>query len=115
MNYGRTAKETQDRHRVVVDFFEWLDPGEAVSDVSTPVVSVATSVWDQTTPDIPPSADPTPLTVFSVTMLDASTKAEFLLDAGSPDLVYTVTCLATGSTSGRIQTVAFTVELQDTP
>ena len=48
-------------------------------------------------------------------MLDANTKAEFLLDAGTADLVYTVVCLATGATSGRIQTVMFTVEVQDTP
>lgn len=114
MNYGRTSKEPQDRHRVVVDFLEWLDPGEAVSEVSTPTVSVAESVWDQTVP-VPPLPDPTPLEVFSVSMLDANTKVEFLLDAGTPNLVYTVTCLATGSTSGRIQTVAFAVELQDTP
>ncbi len=116
MLVGRTGKETTDRHRVVVDFIRWLDPGEGVSAISEPTVAVDTGAWMEGAPAVAtPPADTTPMIVYSHSMMDANTKAQFLLDAGTPSLVYLVSFIATGSTSGRMQTIEFRVHIEPVP
>lgn len=116
MLVGRTGKETTDRHRVVVDFMRWLDPGEGVMTLSAPVVSIDNGAWMEGAPPATTlPADTTPLTVYAVNMIDSNTKAQFLLDAGTPSLVYLVSVIATGSTSGRLQTVEFRVHIEPAP
>lgn len=116
MLVGSSAKETTDLARVVVDFFDWLDPGEGVSATTTPVVTLDTAgSWSNTNATTPPPVDSTPLTVFSTTMLDATTKMAFLLAAGTPGLVYLVSFVATGSTSARQQTIEFRIMVQQAP
>jgi hypothetical protein len=116
MLVGRTSKETTDRHRVVIDWLRWLDPGEGLTAVSDPVVVVDNGAWVESAPPVQtPPEDTTPLTVFSMTMLDTNTKVQFLLDAGTPSLVYLVSIMATGGASGRIQTVEFRVHIEPAP
>jgi hypothetical protein len=118
MLVGSTSKETTDLARVVIDFLEWLDPGEAVASTTTPVVAVdTTGAWSQMLPANPPvvPVDTTPLTVSSTTMADANTKLIVLLAAGTPGLVYLVSFIATGSTSTRRQTIEFRVAVQAAP
>lgn len=116
MLVGRTGKETTDRHRVTIDFLRWLDPGEGISTNSTPVVSIDNGAWQEGAPPATTlPADTTPLVVFEVDTLDANTKLEFLLDAGTPGLVYLVSTMITGSTSGRIQTTEFRVHIEPVP
>jgi hypothetical protein len=83
--------------------------------VTAPVIGLDSGAWENTQPPggSTPPADTTPLIVVSLTMQDANTKVVILFGAGTPELVYLVTFLATGSTSGRIQTVAVTIAVQD--
>jgi hypothetical protein len=55
------------------------------------------------------------MVLFSRNLLDANTKAEFLLDAGTPGVTYLVSFIATGSTSGRLQTIEFRVHIEPAP
>lgn len=107
MLVGRSKKESTDRARVVLDLFDWLDPGEGIAVVSTPVITLDPSLSDQ--------ADPTPLSMVAVTLLDAATKIQFLLDAGTPGLNYGVKCQATGAVSGRRQSLEFNIAINELP
>jgi hypothetical protein len=115
MLVGRTSKETTDRHRVVIDFMRWLDPGEGVSGLTIPVITVDNGSWQEGAPPGPPPDDITSMVLFSRNLLDANTKAEFLLDAGTPGVTYLVSFIATGSTSGRLQTIEFRVHIEPAP
>lgn len=115
MLVGKTSKETNDRTRVVVDFIDWLDPGEAFELDNAPAVAVDSGAWSSAAPPVDPPDDTTPLTVFSSTMADSDTKVIFLLDAGTPGLTYLVSFLAVGSISGRFLTTEFRVAVQEAP
>lgn len=117
MLVGRSAKENPDRARVVVDFFDWLDPGEGVSATTTPTITVdATGGWSCSDPAlITPPADTTPLTLVSLTMMDATTKAVLLFDAGTPGLTYLASFVATGGTSGRKQAIEIRMTVMAAP
>ena len=104
MLVGTSSKETTDLSRVVVDFLDWLDPGEAVAAFTTPIVSL-----------IGAGIDTTPMTVSSSVLADAATKLIFLLAAGTPGLVYQVSFVATGSISGRKLTTEFRMKVQLPP
>lgn len=109
MILGRTEKLATDRHRVVVDMYDWLDPGEGISNVGAITVGLDSGAWENSPFAETLVVDVSPLTVFSQTMMDANTKVVLLLDAGTPDLVYMLTFVVTGGTSGRMQTVALTI------
>lgn len=112
MLVGRISKETTDRARLVVDFLDWLDPGEGISATGSVTLAPDTGAWQQDNPASDPTAmpaDTTPLTVHSAVTMDATTKLVLLLDAGTPGLVYLGSVLATGGTSGRIKTIDFSV------
>lgn len=112
MLVGRTFKETNDRARVVIDFLDWLDPGEGISATSSITISPDTGAWQQLNPAVDMNsmpADTTPLVVHSTVPMDATTKLIILLDAGTPGLVYLGSFTATGSTSGRITSIDFSV------
>jgi hypothetical protein len=114
MLVGSATKETTDRSRVTIDFFDWLDPGEGISATTDPVVSLDTAgTWGDTVPS--EAADTSPLTVFSATLVDANTKMTLLLDGGTVGLVYLVSFTALGSTSGRYQTVEVRISIQGVP
>jgi hypothetical protein len=115
MLVGSTTKENPDRRRVTVDFIDWLDVGESVSVATPPVVTVDTSGPWYTSPPAVPVVDATPLTVYSTTMVDASTKMVLLLDAGTPGVVYLITALATGSISGRKEVIEVRVSVAVPP
>lgn len=116
MLVGTTAKENPDLARVVVDFLDWLDPGEAVSAFTTPVVSVdAFGAWSDNLANTVQPTDTTPLTVASTTQVDANTKLVFLLAAGTPGIVYLVSFVVTGSVSGRQQAIEFRVAVEAAP
>ena len=116
MLVGRTGKETTDRHRVVIDFLRWLDPGEGIEAMTDPTIVVDNGAWVEGAPPIQNlPEDTTPLTVFSVALIDANTKMQFLLDAGTPSLVYLVSTIATGNISGRMQTIEFRVHIEPVP
>ena len=116
MLVGRTSKETTDRHRVVIDFLRWLDPGEGLLDVTDPIITLDSNAWVEGAPPVQtPPEDTTPLSLFSMNLLDTNTKVQFLLDAGTPSLVYTVSVIGTGGASGRKQTVEFRVHIEPAP
>jgi hypothetical protein len=113
MILGRTEKLATDRHRVVVDLYDWLDPGEGISDVGPVTIGLDSGAWADTPFSDTLVVDVSPLSVFSTHMMDANTKIVLLLDAGTPELVYLVTFTVTGGTSGRIQTVALTIAVHE--
>lgn len=117
MLVGRSAKENPDRARVVVDFLDWLDPGEGVSATTTPAITVdVAGSWSCSNPGSGPApADTTPLALVSLTMMDATTKAVLLLDAGTPGLVYLISFVATGGTSGRKQAIEIRMTVMAAP
>jgi hypothetical protein len=113
MILGRTEKLSTDRHRVVVDMYDWLDPGEGISDVGPVTIGLDSGSWADAPFSETLVVDVFPLTVFSTHMMDANTKVVFLFDAGTPELVYLVTFVVTGGTSGRKQTIALTIAVHE--
>lgn len=120
MIVGRTTKDSATIRRVTVDFTTngWLDTGETISGVTTPVVVVEQqAVWYNgalsTTP-IPPPVDSAPLVVNSITIIGSSTMVQLMLGVGTPGLTYKVTFVATG-TSGREEQIDLLVMVRTPP
>jgi hypothetical protein len=116
MLVGKISKESGDRSRVVIDFIDWLDPGEAlVEPLSDPFIGPDSGAWANSEPpeNLPP--DDAPLVMFSLTAADAATKAIFLLSDGTPGYTYLVNFEAIGSISQRIQKVQFRVACVEVP
>ncbi len=106
---GRVNKDTQDFTRVVVDFSQWLDPGEIIGAATPATVTVmqeaSWSVDPYVTQPPLPITDSTPLTVPNETIVSGTggnnTAVQLFFGVGTPGLSYVVSFTATGQTSGR--------------
>lgn len=119
----RTVKAIGDTTRIVVDLSNpiWLDVSETITTVVNAAVSLGASGWTvQQPPQSPPVVpyDPTPLTLQSTTIVagtaGASSAVQFFVQSGTPGNVYTVQCVANGS-STRAITIQVTVQISGTP
>lgn len=99
MLVGHVTKDNPDRSRVTVTFAQWLDPDEIVASLS-PVATVTVADGE---------VDSYPLTVSAPALSAGSTGALLMLDSGTPGLTYLVAFIAYGASSGREQTIEFTV------
>ncbi len=121
MLVGRLTKDSAELRRVTVDYFTngWLDTGETISAVSTPVVVVeitAGIVLDrgyEVISPAPPLVDVTPLVVQSIYIVSQGQFVQLMLGLGTPGITYKVTFLATGATSGRIKQVDLLVTIRE--
>lgn len=110
MLVGRSPKDSATIRRVTVDFITngWLDTGETILSVTTPVVVVEQiAVWQNgtlATVPFPLPPDTTPLAVNSIAIVSSSQKVQLMLGLGTPGLTYKVTFVATGS-SGRVEQI----------
>ena len=117
MIVGRINKDNADVSRATIDFSQWLDVGEAVSALASPVVVVEQNAsWQQgayiATPP-PPVVDSTPLTVLSTTSVNSNLQLQIMLQAGTPGLTYKVTFIGVGSVSGRNKQIDLIVNIRE--
>jgi ABC-type long-subunit fatty acid transport system fused permease/ATPase subunit len=102
---GRVTKDSADVRRFTVDFSQWLDAGETISALTTPVIVIElTASWTNgtyiSTPPIPPT-DTTPLVIISSAILITGLQVQVLCGVGTPGLTYKITFVVTGASSGR--------------
>lgn len=116
---GKTIKASAETKRVIIDFADWLDAAETVDDITTPVVGLQAEAWvgpwpppiivDQV-PVIPDDA--TPLVCSSSQIVTPAGRYVYLfLDDGTVGNSYSVTFVATGSSSGRTKEVRVDVSV----
>ena len=109
----RINKEIGDTSRVIVDMTFWLDASETITLVTPVNVMLGGPGWTTQQPIATPPAtpyDPTPLTVYSTTIVNDLTGVQLFLVSGTPGNVYTVQFVVAGS-SGRKITMEVGVQL----
>lgn len=120
MLIGRGYKTPSEVYRYTVDFEDlgWLDTGETLTAITTPVVTLNPNAYPgpfPNTPFIDPDAllppDPTPLTVLSAAIITSDTQVQLFLQAGTDGNGYSVSYDATG-TSGRVKTIRFDMSVR---
>lgn len=105
MIIARLTKETDDITRLVIDMSKWLDGGEAVTSVTTPVVITDYCGYTGSSPLVVVApVDATPLTVGTPAITGGATSVTLLVHAGTPGLAYFVEFDVT-SASGRVRTL----------
>lgn len=122
MSIPRITKQTAEVARFVADLSDWLDEDEVIGSLTrfslqtAPTVPIATAwqvdyPFDPTADDSAPDDD-TPL-ILTGSSIPGGTQASLLLGAGTPGLNYVVSCIATGSTSGRQKEIDFYVSVSE--
>lgn len=108
MLVGKTTKTNLERRRVTITFEEWLDEGETIASITTPVVALQANAWPGPWPDSTPILatpvvpdDPTPMVVANSYIIASDTKVQLFFEDGTEGNSYAVTFVATGSSSTR--------------
>lgn len=113
---GRLTKDSADVRRATVDFItnNWLDTGETIASITTPVVVVEQNAVVCFPPGqpFPAPVDSTPLIVVSSAIVSSSQKVKLMLGVGTPGLTYKVTFVATG-TSARQKHIDLLVTVRE--
>jgi hypothetical protein len=116
------AKDTAEVTRLLADMSGWLDDGEVIGSLTrfslmvNELVPLATA-WQVDYPFDPttvesPIVDTSPLIMTGASIL-GGTQASILVGSGTPGVSYIVSCIATGSSSGRQKELDFYVNINE--
>lgn len=116
------AKDTAEVARLLADMSGWLDEDEVIGSLTRFSLVVNGSVplataWQvdypfELTVEVSPITDSVPLVMTGASIL-GGTQASILVGAGTPGVSYIVSCIATGSTSGRQKEIDFYVNVNE--